>query len=52
MSLGGCNRLEILSWAPGKVFVEVFPALTRDRAYLQESEYETPFIFTISKGLA
>ena len=31
---------------------EVFPALTRDHAYLQESEYETYFNFTIPKGLA
>ena len=31
---------------------EKFPALSRDHAYLQESEYETFFNFTIPKGLA
>ena len=31
---------------------EVFRALTRDCAYPQDIEYETPFIFTIPKGLA
>ena len=28
--LGGCNGLVFLSQSPGKVFSEVFPALTRD----------------------